>query len=142
MHQDDDNYDDDHDYDDSQDNFESQYKKFYFKFDPMAWDAWGKWLQDALDDIVESSPNLWYTFPKNVEGFPKKSLPVNSYFSNTGKGKSFQYLGKNYDGAAIWKKKYFVNDKIQSTYIDHLSSNAIYFIQQPHYYKGLFDILN
>jgi len=41
---------------DSQDNSGSQYEKFYFKFDPNAWDTWGKWLQDTLNDIVESSP--------------------------------------------------------------------------------------
>ena len=103
MHQDDDdNYNDDHDYDNSQDNLESQYKK-YFKFDPYAWDAWGKWLQDALNDIVESSPNVWYIGPTD------KSFPVNSYFSDTGKDKTFQYLGSNYQGVPIWKKKYFGN---------------------------------
>jgi hypothetical protein len=138
MHQEDDNYNDDHDYDDSQDNLESQYKK-YFKFDPDAWDAWGKMLYDALNDIVEYPSNVWYIGPK----FGKdKSLPVNSYFSNTGKNKSFQYLGNNYDNAAIWKKKYFVHDKIQTIYIEHLGANALHFIKQPHYYKGLFDILN
>ena len=139
MHQDDDNYDDD--YDDSQDDLESQYKK-YFKFDPDAWDAWGKMLYNALNDIVEYPSNVWYVTPKSADGFPYKSLPVNSYFSNTGKSKSFQYLGNDYDGAAIWKKKYFANDKIQSMYIDHLSDHALYFLKQPYYYKGLFDILN
>jgi hypothetical protein len=139
MHEDYD-YDDDHDYDDSQDNLEDKYKH-YFKFDPDAWDAWGKMLYEALNDIVESSPNVWYT-TFNIPGFPKKSIPVNSYFSNTGKNKNFQYLGNNYDGAAIWKKQYFVNDKIQTLYIDHISDHSVYFLKQPHYYKGMFDILN
>ena len=135
MHQDDDNYNDDHDYDDSQDNLENKYKK-YFKFDPDAWDAWGKWLQDALNDIVESSPNVWYIGPKN------KSFPVSSYFSNTGKDKTFQYLGNNSDGAAIWKKKYFVHDTLHQKYIDHLKANAEYFLREPQQYRGLYDILN
>ena len=141
MHQDDDNYNDDHDYDDSQDNLENKYKH-YFKFDPYAWDAWGKWLQDALNDIVESSPNVWYIGPKNIDGFPSKSIPVNSYFSNTGKDKNFQYLGNNYQGIPIWKSKYFVINPIDQTYKAHLRANAIHFLQQPHYYKGMFDILN
>lgn len=138
MNQEDNNYDDEYDYDDSQHNFESQYKKFYFKFDPSAWDAWGKWLQDALGDIVESSSNVWYIGP----GFDKKSFPVNSYFSNTGKNKPFQYLGNNYQNQPIWKKKYFVIDKVQIEYTKHIQSHSIYFLQQPTYYKGLFDIVN
>jgi hypothetical protein len=140
MHQND-NYDDEEDYDDDHNDLENKYKK-YFKFDPNAWDAWGKMLYDALNEIVEYPSNVWYFGSKNIEGFPPKSLPVNSYFPNTGKGNSFQYLGKNYDGAAIWKKKYFVHDEIQSMYVDHISAHAIYFLKQPYYYKGLFDILN
>lgn len=135
MHQDDNNYDDD--YDDSQDDLESHYKK-YFNFDPAAWDAWGKMLYDALNDIVEYPSNVWYIGP----GFDKKSFPVNSYFSNTGKHKTSQYLGNNYDGVKIWKTKYFVHDKTQHEYINHIVAHSVYFLKQPHYYKGLFDILN
>lgn len=131
MDQEDDDYNDEHNYDDAQDKY-----KHYFKFDPDAWDAWGKMLYDTLNDIVEGSSNVWYI------NFPKKSFPVNSYFSNTEKPKNFQYLGNNYDGVQIWKKKYFVHDPIQHMYIDHLSSHADYFVKQPHYYKGMFDILN
>jgi len=133
MHQEDDNYDDDHDYDDSQDKY-----KHYFKFDPAAWDAWGKWLYEAMNDIVASNTNVWYIGP----GFDKKPFPVNSYFSSTGKDKTFQYLGNNYDGVKVWKTKYFVSDKTQHEYINHIVANSVYFLQQPHYYKGLFDILN
>lgn len=139
MHEEYDNYGDD-DYEDSHDDLESQYKH-YFKFDPEAWDAWGKMLYDALNDIVESSSNVWYVMP-SIEGFPKKSFPVSSYFSNTGKDKTFQYLGSNYQNSQIWKKKYFIYDPIQHNYINHIQSHAIHFIQQPYYYKGLFDILN
>ena len=54
MHEDDD-YNDEHDYDDAQDKY-----KHYFKFDPDAWDAWGKMLYNALNDVVEGSSNVWY----------------------------------------------------------------------------------
>jgi len=131
MHEDYDYDDDEHDYDDAKNPY-----KHYFKFDPAAWDAWGKWLYDALNDIVESSPNVWYT------GFVPKSLPVNSYFSNTGKNKNFQYLGNNYQGAPIWKTKYFVRNPINDQYLKHIEQHSIHFLTQPHYYKGLFDILN
>ena len=138
MHQEDDNYnDDDHDYDDSQDYFDSQYKK-YFKFDPDAWDSWGKWLSDALNDIVETSPNVWYIGP----GIDKGSFPVNSYFSNTDKGNSFQYLGNNYQNQPIWKTKYFIKDLVEIEYKNHIKNHSRYFLQQPIYYRGLFEILN
>jgi hypothetical protein len=138
MHQDDDNYSDDYDYDDSQDDLESQYKK-YFKFDPDAWDAWGKMLYDSLNDIVDISPSIWY-----VSGFPFKSLsfPVNSYTPYTGKDKNFQYLGNNYQNQQIWKTKYFVYDHIFNEYKNHIKSNPKHIVLQPHYYKGMFDILN
>jgi hypothetical protein len=137
MHED---YEDDNN-DDSQDNSESHYKK-YFKFDPDAWDAWGKMLYNTLNDIVEHSSNVWYITPKSADGFPYKSIPVNSWNPNAGKDKSFQYLGSNYQGSAIWKKKYFVHNKLQTEYINHINKYAIYFLTQPHYYKGMFDILN
>jgi hypothetical protein len=136
MHEDyeDDNYDDN---DDSQDTPESHYKK-YFKFDPDAWDAWGKMLYETLNEIVEYPSNVWYIGPS----FPKGSFPVNSWNPNTGKGNSFQYLGSNYYGQPIWKNKYFVSDPIAIEYLNHIRSNAVHFLLQPHYYKGLFDILN
>ena len=136
MHQEDDNYEDDYD-DSSQDDLESQYKK-YFKFDPDAWDAWGKMLYDTLNEIVEHPSNVWYIGPV----FKEKSVSVNSYFSSTGKDNTFQYLGNNYQGSPIWKKKYFVHNKLQTEYINHINKYAIYFLVQPHYYKGMFDILN
>jgi hypothetical protein len=137
----DDDDDDYYDYDNSQNNLESQYKK-YFKFDPDAWDAWGKMLYDTLNDIVEHPSNVWYISPKSGDGFQYKSIPVNSWNPNTGKGNSLQYLGSNYQGQPIWKKKYFAFDPIQTSYINHIQAHAVYFIKEPHYYKGLFDILN
>lgn len=139
MHEDyeDDDYDDYENYDNSQDNLESQYKKFYFKFDPTAWDSWGKWIQDAIDDIIESSPNVWY-----VPGFPFKSIPVNDYFSGTGKDKTLQYLGNNHYKEPIYKTKYFIHNKLDTDYRKHLIANAVHFLQQPNYYDGMFEILN
>jgi hypothetical protein len=139
MHQEDDSFEDDYDYDydDSQNNLDSQYKH-YFKFDPDAWDAWGKMLYDALNDIVEVSPQTWYVY-----GFPAKSFPVNSSSPSTGKGKKpLQCLGVNYQNQPIWKSKYFINDPLSIKYLNHIKSHAVHFVLQPHYYKGMFDILN
>ena len=135
MHEEHDNYGDD-DYGDSHDDLDSQYKH-YFKFDPEAWDAWGKILYDALDGLVENSPNVWY-----IGNLPKESFPVSSYFSNAGKDKTFQYLGSNYQNSQVWKKKYFICDPIQHHYINHIQRHAVHFMKQPYYYKGMFDILN
>jgi len=135
MHQEDDNYEDDYD-DSSQDNLESQHKN-YFKFDPDAWDAWGKMLYEALNDIVEYPSNVWYIGP----GFDK-SLPVNDYFSNAGSFKNSLYLGNNHYKEPVYKTKYFVHDKLETQYKNHLVANAVHFLKQPNYYMGLFDILN
>jgi hypothetical protein len=129
--------DDDDDYDDSQDNLESQHKN-YFKFDPDAWDAWGKMLYETLNDIVEYPSNVWYIGP----GFPKGSLPVNDYFSKSGSFKHSLYLGNNHYKEPIYKKIYFIHDKLNSEYKNHLRTHAVHFLQQPNYYKGMFDILN
>jgi hypothetical protein len=136
MNQEDDHYDDDYD-DSSQDNLESQHKN-YFKFDPGAWDAWGKMLYEALNDIVEYPSNVWYIGP----GFDKGSLPVNDYFSKSGNFKNSLYLGNNHYKEPVYKTKYFVHNKLDTEYRNHLVSNAVHFLQQPTYYEGLFDILN
>jgi len=131
MHQEDEEYDDD------DNNSQDKYKN-YFKFDPDAWDAWGKALYDTLNNMSNNFTNTWYVY-----GFPPKSFPVNSLTSNTGKDKNpVQYLGVNYQNQPIWKKKYFVNDPLSTEYVNHIKSHAVHFLQQPHYYKGMFDILN
>ena len=56
--------------------------------------------------------------------------------------KFFIYLGSNYDEDAIWKTKYFINNKLDQIYKNHISSNAAHFVRQPVYYKGMFDNLN
>jgi hypothetical protein len=132
MHEDyeDEGYDDDeYDYD------HPSLSPYYFKFDVSADSPLSKWLTDMFIDWTPS-------IPLNISGFPVFSVPVNSWNPNAGKGKTFQYLGSNYSGEPIWKSKYFIHDKLQSEYIHHLSSHAIYFIKQPSYYKSLYEILN
>jgi hypothetical protein len=70
-----------------------------------------------------------------------KKFPVNSWNPNAG-GNSLQYLGSNYQGSPIWKKQYFAFDPINTEYKMHIQAHAAHFINQPIYYKGLFDILN
>lgn len=132
--EDDDGYNDDHyDYD-----YQSPYNpyQFYFKFDvgntPLS-----DWIKNMIDNIVKDPFSM-----NTVDGFPYKMFPVNSWSPDTGKGNTYQYLGSNYQNSPIWKKKYFVLNKIEIDYKLHLQSNAKHFILQPTYYKGLFEILN
>lgn len=136
-------YEDDYDdYDDEDYHNQKNYNKHYFKFDPTAWDAWGKFLYDALNDIVESSPNIWY-IGQNIPGFPNKSLPVNGYFLDTDSGQNpLLYLGNNQYNEPVYKKYHFVHNKTKQQYMLHLQSNAKHFVQQPNYYRSMFDILN
>lgn len=135
-------YEDDEDdgYDDSEYNYDDndQYDpyKFYFKFDvgntPLS-----DWIQNMINDIVQNPFGI-----NSIPGFPYKMFPVNSWNPNTGKGDTYQYLGSNYQGTPIWKYKHFICDKLNMQYLSHLQAHAVHFVQQPAYYKGMFDILN
>jgi hypothetical protein len=125
-------YDEDDEYDDDQYNYDyNDPYKFYFKFDI-----------DQINNLFKDI-DLYYSLSDvAIPGFPFVSFPVNSWNSNTEKGNSFQYLGSNYQGSPIWKKKYFVSDPINNEYRLHLQAHAKHFVEQPVYYQGLFDILN
>jgi hypothetical protein len=124
----DDGYDDEHydkDYNDQYDPY-----KFYFQFD-MSNTPLSDWITKMINDIV----NKEIDFDKMIV------FPVNSWNPNTVNDK-FQYLGSNYYKEPIWKSKYWAYNPINNEYKSHIQSNAVHFIKQPSYYKGLFDILN
>jgi hypothetical protein len=124
----DDGYDDDYydkDYNDQYDPY-----KFYFQFD-MSNTPLSDWITKMINDIV----NKEIDFDKTIV------FPVNSWNPNTANNK-FQYLGSNYYKEPIWKSKYWIKNIINTMYTQHIQANAQYFIQQPSYYEGLFDILN
>jgi hypothetical protein len=99
------------------DQFDYDDNKFYFKFN-LSSDSWAKWLHNALDDIVKDG---WKIPDKLAKS---------------------DYMGVNSQGEPIWKKKYFVCDPIKIAYYKHIESHPVHFLQQPVYYKGLYDILN
>lgn len=111
--------------------------KFYFQFDTQ-------WISKYIDEIVKKlSESGWdYKNPLLPDGFKLISLPVNSYFPNTAEDSSSLYLGNNYYKEQVWKKKHFIQDKLHNEYVKHLQSHAQYFLHQPRYYKGLYEILN
>lgn len=98
-------------------NEENSKKKFYFSIDVG-------WINNHLKD------------------FPLVQLPVNDYFSNTAGVTSPLYLGNNHYMEPIYKSGWFVVDMYKYLYTNHLRSHAAYFLKQPSYYKGLFEILN
>lgn len=138
-----DNYDDDYynyDYGDQYDPY-----KFYFKFD-VSGTPLSDWIADMINNVFKNPINdIDQSFNiTNIPGFPVVSFPVNSYFPDTeNESKNlFLYLGNNYQNQPIWKNKYLVRDQINILYKNHIGSYPEYFIKQPTYYKGLFDILN
>ena len=133
---DDDGYDNDYyDYDDNnQDKF-----KWYFKFDVDQSKSLSEWITNQINDFLKEG-NKWVV--DNSTGLPIIQFPVNGWNPNTGNDIKFQYLGSNYQGQQIWKTKYFASDYINNEYRSHIQSHAKHFVSQPHYYKGMFDILN
>jgi hypothetical protein len=126
----DDEYDDDYYNNDYSDQYDPY--KFYFKFDVNQNSPLSEWISKMINDIFKKD----YDFDKMIV------FPVNSWNLNTGGKDKLQYLGSNYANEPIWKTKYWVADPINSAYKAHLQSHAVHFINQPKYYKGLFDILN
>lgn len=112
---------------------ENEEDKDHFKFDISADSPLFYWIDSILSDIYKI---------QNIPHFPVKSLPVSSWITNAGIGNTYQYLGSNYHGTPIWKTKYFIKDALNTEYKNHIKHNAVHFISQPVYYKGMFDILN
>jgi hypothetical protein len=142
-------YDEDENYDDDQYDYDynDQYDpyKFYFKFDVSQNSLFSKWINDIVNDIINPLDNSIMDSIDKAWGIENKKsfmFPVNSWNPNT-VGKNLpQYLGSNYAKEPIWKTKYFIHDIINNEYKQHLQHNAKHFVEQPNYYKGLFDILN
>lgn len=130
-----DDYDDSHDYDQSQPNW----KKFYFTFDVGTDGSLSDWVKKMMDNLLNNDFQ-----PQFIEGFSPVSFPVNDLFSQhtVSGGDSLLYLGNNHNNEQVWKKKYFIHDKLGTDYVLHLQSHAGYFLRQPKYYKGLYEILN
>ena len=135
-------YDDDEDNYDENENHKYPYNPYqwYYKFDVDSNTPLSDWINEVVKNFVDPlGKNDWKLV--NIPGFENKKFPVNSWNPNTVNNK-FQYLGSNYAGSPIWKTQYFVIDKLNSEYNMHLQSHAKHFVQQPHYYNGMFDILN
>ena len=131
----DDNYNDDyynHDNNNDTDKF-----KWYFKFDVDKSKSLSDWVLGELNDFLQK--DKWTI--DNTTGLPTIKFPVGGS-SDTANNIKLQYLGSNYQGAQIWKTKYFINSKMDDEYRKHIAAHVKHFLLQPHYYGGMFDILN
>jgi hypothetical protein len=107
-------------YDDEDDGYDDQYNyddanQWYFKFDISQNPIFSKWINDIVNNIINHLDESIMDQIDKAWGINNKSefvFPVNSWNSNTGKTKPFQYLGSNYNKEPIWKSKYFVKIKI------------------------------
>ena len=118
--------------------------KFYFQIDT-------EWLKKYMDNLfkginfnkLDGIESLFNYSPSVLpEGFKPISLPVSSWLSSIAGDNSSLYLGNNYWNEGVWKKKHFIQDELQKQYVKHLQNYAEYFLSQPKYYKGLYEILN
>lgn len=117
---------------------EEDKNKFYFKFDV---NAFSKSLDGYLNDFFKDYDldDLFEQSMKKLENymFQAYAKPTPLIDTNT-----FILLGKNAYDESIYKNKFFAVDTLHIEYLNHLKSNPAYFLQQPQYYRGMFEILN
>ena len=130
------------DYDDDEYNYYPEYNEYGYpdskKFD-IDFAAWEKWLAKAIKDIVEEDENVWVFGHKLSDNKKSNGDKIKGKKLDD---KYFMYLGSNYYDESVWKTKYFICNKLEIGYKNHLSSYAAHFLRQPSYYRGMFDNLN
>jgi hypothetical protein len=102
---------------------EEEENKYKFKFDEHFWENYAYFFDTLMDGLVEQNPNVWIVYP------------------STSKTNSSYFVGENNQKTPIYKQAIIV-DALNIEYKKHITSNAKHFLKQPHYYKGMFDILN
>ena len=108
-------------YDDDYYNYypETNQEPIEFKFD---WETWELWLEDAIKDIIQEQDNVW------VIGANTDQPDTETTETSTNQ--------------PLWKKEYFIDNKLGQRYLNYLQSHSKYILKEPRYYKGLFDNLN
>lgn len=102
------------------------------------WEAWQKWLSDAIEDIVQekgSTDSVW------IYSMDSK-FPVVGSSQDAAKDQYFMYLGSNQYSEGVWKNKDFISDELLQVYKNHLQTHAAHVLKNPNYYRGLHDIVN
>lgn len=112
--------------------------KFYFKFDVNAFSKhldnyfYDLFKEYDLDDFFEQSKKHFENYMFQAYAEPTPLIDANT----------FMLLGKNSYDETVYKNKFFAVDTIHIEYLNHLRSYPAYFLQQPKYYRGMFEILN
>lgn len=91
---------------------------------------------DMYKNLSKTLKSLWKEIGSSAQYV---SFPMTNMFSYTGEVKAPLYMGNNQYGDGIYKT---IFDPFKYEYINHLQKHAGYFVSQPSYYKGMFDILN
>lgn len=129
------------DYDDDEYQYYPEYNEHgypqQFKFD---WNSWELWLKDAIQDIIDAE-NTWVVGYSKKQPEPPEKSQEDIEIENLLKEK-FIFFGENKYKEPIWKTKYFIANYFDIFYKNHFMSNARHIIQQPNYYKSLYDIMN
>lgn len=121
MHEPYDDFEDEEDYY-KKDNSKNQYEKF-FSIDPSLWEKYGEWISNSANELEKKLTTTWYIYPASI----------NDNF--------FYYLGTKNDQSQVYKSK-MILDSLDMQYRKHIESHARYFLQEPSYYKNLYEILN
>jgi hypothetical protein len=104
------------------DNAQNQYEKF-FSIDASLWEKYGQWISGLTDDLAKELKTTWYVYPASV----------NNDF--------FYYLGIKNDKSEVYKNKSPIPN-LDIEYKKHIQAHAKYFLEEPSYYKNLYEILN
>jgi len=128
------------DYDDDEYNqYPNEYNEHgfpkYFKFDH---DAWVLWIENTIKEIVSEGDSIWYVgYTNNVPSKTNTDKDLEQIIHN-----KYIYFGQNQYDEPIWKTKYFAHNKFDIFYKNHFINHAKHIVEQPYYYRSLFDLLN
>ena len=98
-----------------------------------------KKLNKTIKDMLYG-PQLDDTLFKQVNNFTDAIFAT--WGQNSIPNDNVIFIGKNIYGEQVFKSKYFVVDKLKNEYLNHIRQHAAHTLQQPEYYKSMFEILN
>jgi len=98
-----------------------------------------KKLNKTIKDMLYG-PQLDDTLFKQVNNFTDAIFAA--WGQNSIPNDNVIFIGKNIYGEQVFKSKYFVVDELRNEYLNHIRQHAAHTLQQPEYYKSMFEILN
>lgn len=111
-------------------------KKHFFKIDVDGFSDLNKMLKDMLFGSYGDADYSDYinSFSSYIYDMYNQPTDLHNY--------GVIFIGKNSYNEQVFKPDHFVEDKLHQSYLNHIRANAVYFLQEPKYYNGLYEILN